>query len=126
MLEKPEVINEISFETKGAVTNHMLMAGDSAGMIAPACGNEMAMAIHSGKLVSQLVEEFCRRRISRRILEERYSNLWDREFRQRLWVGRKIQQLFGSAPVSDFAVSAASAFPGLAKFIVSKTHGRPF
>ncbi|HET9055112.1 MAG TPA: NAD(P)-binding protein, partial [Cyclobacteriaceae bacterium] len=46
LFQKPEVINEISFETKEPVFNHILMAGDAAGMIAPLCGNGMAMAIH--------------------------------------------------------------------------------
>ena len=46
---RPEVINEISFETKDPVENHILMAGDAAGMITPVCGNGMAIAIHSGK-----------------------------------------------------------------------------
>ncbi len=38
LLEKPEVINEISFATKKLVEDHMLMVGDAAGMITPLCG----------------------------------------------------------------------------------------
>jgi hypothetical protein len=45
----PKVINEISFEKKAPVEQHILMSGDTAGMIAPLCGNGMAMAIHSAK-----------------------------------------------------------------------------
>jgi flavin-dependent dehydrogenase len=35
LFEKPEVINEISFSPKEAVFEHVLMAGDAAGMITP-------------------------------------------------------------------------------------------
>ncbi|HWA32497.1 MAG TPA: NAD(P)/FAD-dependent oxidoreductase, partial [Cyclobacteriaceae bacterium] len=58
VLEKPETINEISFETKAPVEQHILMAGDAAGMISPLCGNGMAIAIHSAKLLSEHVIRF--------------------------------------------------------------------
>lgn len=59
IFEKPEVINEISFEVKEPVYDHILMAGDAAGMIAPLCGNGMAMAIHTAKILSDLIIEYC-------------------------------------------------------------------
>ena len=42
----PIVISNISFRPKELVHQHILMSGDAAGMIAPVCGNGMAMAIH--------------------------------------------------------------------------------
>ena len=33
------------------------MAGDAAGMITPLCGNGMAMAIHSAKILTDLIIE---------------------------------------------------------------------
>jgi flavin-dependent dehydrogenase len=41
----------VSFEEKKNVEDHMLMIGDTAGLIHPLCGNGMAMAIHSAKLL---------------------------------------------------------------------------
>src|SRR5690606_28139952 len=55
LYNKSEVINEICFEKKEAVYDHLLFCGDAAGMISPLCGNGMAMAIHSAKILSELI-----------------------------------------------------------------------
>jgi flavin-dependent dehydrogenase len=34
------------------------MIGDTAGLIHPLCGNGMAMAIHSAKIVSKLIGDY--------------------------------------------------------------------
>ncbi|HEY0899945.1 MAG TPA: NAD(P)/FAD-dependent oxidoreductase, partial [Sphingobacteriaceae bacterium] len=41
--EPAEIINQVTFEQKPLVENHILFCGDSAGMISPLCGNGMAM-----------------------------------------------------------------------------------
>lgn len=123
---KPEVINEISFETKGPVENHILMGGDAAGMITPVCGNGMAIAIHSGKILAACVKEYCEDKIDRVTLETRYAKAWNQHFRTRLWFGRKVQQLFGHHGFSSLAVNLSRFSKPLAKFIVGKTHGQPF
>ena len=53
--ESPEVINEISFENKSCIENHIFLCGDSAGLITPLCGNGMAMAIHGAKILSDIL-----------------------------------------------------------------------
>lgn len=126
LLGNPEVINEISFETKDPVENHILMAGDAAGMITPVCGNGMAIAIHSGKIVSELVIEFCSDTIDRGTLELRYGKAWRAQFRTRLWFGRNVQRLFGNPRFSNFAVNLARLSKPLANVIVRRTHGKPF
>lgn len=123
---KPEVINEISFETKGPVENHILMAGDAAGMITPVCGNGMAIAIHSGKMLAAFVKEFCEGVTNRDALEEAYRNAWQRTFSRRLWFGRNVQGLFGNAALSTMAVTLAHMSPAIGRAIVNKTHGEPF
>ena len=124
--EKPEVINEISFASKRPVENHVLMCGDSAGMITPLCGNGMAMAIHASKLISDLVYDFHSGKISRQSMEGHYYQLWTKHFAKRLWAGRKIQSLFGSEFASDLAVQLARHFKPVANYLVTKTHGQPF
>ena len=76
LYDKPEVINEVSFAPKRAVENHILMAGDSAGLITPLCGNGMAMAIHGAKIVSELATEFLQNKQSRSGLEQLYERRW--------------------------------------------------
>jgi flavin-dependent dehydrogenase len=126
LLDKPEVINEISFETKDPVESHILMAGDAAGMITPVCGNGMAIAIHSGKILSELVIEFCNDIIDRHTLEIRYRKAWKTQFRSRLWFGRNVQRLFGNPDFSALAVNLARRSKPLANLIVRRTHGKPF
>src|SRR6185436_16984311 len=91
---EPEVINEISFAHKKIVENHVLMCGDSAGLITPLCGNGMAMAIHSAKLLSELILDshiLTNQDISdmyRERLERNYENAWNENFSKRLFWGR--------------------------------------
>ncbi|MFP4096985.1 MAG: NAD(P)/FAD-dependent oxidoreductase [Cyclobacteriaceae bacterium] len=125
LFEKPEVINEVSFAPKQPVENHILMSGDTAGLITPLCGNGMAMAIHSAKLLSELIIQYYRPEGFRRsVLEEAYRQQWQQAFAQRLWVGRKVQRLFGSAWLSEAGVGMVRNIRPLARWIMRNTHGR--
>ena len=126
LFEKPLVINEISFARKNAVENHILMTGDAAGLITPLCGNGMAMAIHSAKVLSDLVLRHFNGEISRRNLEQFYQKRWSQLFATRLLVGRKSQLLFGSGLASELAVFIMKNFRPLALAIIKNTHGKPF
>lgn len=122
---RPLVINEISFETKSPVEHHILMAGDAAGMIAPLCGNGMAMAIHSGKMVAEVAIRFCGGELTRAEMETAYAAQWRREFAGRLRAGRSLQQLFGGGTVSSLTVAMARIRP-LAHWLIQQSHGKPF
>jgi flavin-dependent dehydrogenase len=124
LFEKPEVINEISFEPKSLVENHVIMAGDTAGLITPLCGNGMAMAIHSAKVLSDTIIDHWENEIFDRFaLEYDYIEAWEQRFKQRLWVGRKSQNLFGTNFTSSLAMNIIKHTPTLAKAIVRQTHG---
>jgi flavin-dependent dehydrogenase len=123
LLDKPEVINEISFATKKPLEDHVLMVGDAAGMITPLCGNGMAMAIHSAKIVSEWTHKFLSNEITREAMETGYAKQWSNTFAQRLWIGRQVQRLFGSEGASNFAVDLARNVKPVANFLISKTHG---
>jgi flavin-dependent dehydrogenase len=120
------VINEISFETKSPVAKHILMSGDAAGMIAPLCGNGMAMAIHSAKMLSEIITEYCNGKISREVMEKKYTRQWNNVFGQRLWMGRQVQELFGTKRLSNLAVNLAIYSKPIANIIVRNTHGEVF
>ena len=126
LFDKPEVINEITFQKKEPVFDHILMSGDSAGMITPLCGNGMAMAIHSAKITSELIIAHLANGFDRSKLEQEYVSMWNGLFAQRLWAGRKIQVLFGSSFVSGSAVSLGKNFRPIANYLMKQTHGTPF
>jgi flavin-dependent dehydrogenase len=123
---KPEVINEISFEIKAPVENNILMAGDSAGMITPVCGNGMAIAIHSATLLAAVVKNYWDGKMDRQELEQRYRRTWNAQFRSRLLFGRYVHGLFGQRRFSQVAVALAQYFRPVANAIVRRTHGDPF
>ncbi|HEY0667423.1 MAG TPA: FAD-dependent oxidoreductase [Sphingobacteriaceae bacterium] len=129
LFEKPEVINEISFSRKSLVEEHVLFCGDAAGMITPLCGNGMAMAIHSGKIVAETIFRHIQEdaNLSKRtILEENYKRSWNSQFGMRLSTGRFIQNLFLQPGMSSLGISTFKVLPGLLQLVVKKTHGRPF
>lgn len=127
LFERPEVINEISFETKLPIEDHILMTGDAAGMITPLCGNGMAMAIRSAKLVSELIIKFCSdKSFTRDHLEKRYAQEWRKLFAARLWRGRQVQRLFGNETASNLALNLILYSRPIANAIIRGTHGEVF
>lgn len=123
LYDKPEVINEISFAPKKCVENHLLMAGDSAGLITPLCGNGMAMAIRAGSILALEVEHYFREHHSRAQLEVGYQKAWKQEFSTRLMVGRTVQKLFGSEVLSELALGFFQRVPPLLNLVIKGTHG---
>lgn len=126
LFDKPETINEITFNTKEPVFNHMLMVGDAAGMITPLCGNGMAMAIRSAKMAAELAMEFCQDKMNRNELEKQYVYQWSKAFSNQLWFGRQVQRLFGNEMASNLAVRLAVRTRWIAQTIIRNTHGAPF
>ncbi len=125
LFKRPITINEISFERKTPVHQHILMTGDAAGMITPLCGNGMAIAIHTAKLCAEAIIQH-RQPFNRKAMERQYTAHWNQQFAMRLWSGRNIQQLFGSEWLSEFAVGLANNVPPVAHFLVQRTHGQVF
>jgi flavin-dependent dehydrogenase len=126
LFDKSLTISQISFEKKQAVENHVLMIGDTAGLIHPLCGNGMAMAIHSAKIVSELVEKYFNNEIkSRNELEEKYIKEWSSNFSQRLKMGRLLSNLLQKQKLSGVLMRILITFPFLLPKIIKKTHGKP-
>lgn len=127
---EPEVINQISFASKSASESHVLMCGDTAGLIAPLCGNGMSMAIHAAKLLSELLLEsgmLEKEEIAiadREALERVYAKTWNRHFRQRLFWGKLLQTSFANPSLSELSLRGLNFFPSLERWIISNTHGK--
>ena len=124
--EKPLTISQISFAPKNAVDNHILMIGDTAGLIHPLCGNGMAMAIHSSKIASELVGKYFSKEILTRLeLEKLYTKQWNYNFKYRLFIGRRLASLLQNSKLTKAVISMVTVFPFLLPLIISKTHGKP-
>jgi len=124
IFEKPLTISQISFDKKDCVENHILMIGDTAGLIHPLCGNGMAMAIHSAKIVSELVTKYFRQEIiSRESLEKEYYNIWKSHFSKRLKMGRFLGKLLQQQQLSEMLIRVFAWFPSLLPMMIRQTHG---
>lgn len=126
LFEAPLSIAQISFHPKKAIENHILMCGDTAGLIHPLCGNGMAMAIHSAKIAAELIADFLKKGSNQRAaLENDYQFQWNRHFKTRLWMGRRLQSLLLNPRMSAIALSAIIAQPRLLQKLIKSTHGKP-
>lgn len=126
IFERPLTISQISFETKKPVENHVIMCGDSAGMIHPLCGNGMSMAIQSAQIASKLILNYLNDSLSsRRELEKQYIRQWNKKFRLRLKAGHFIAMLFRNDRVAAVLLQALKKIPFLLPIIIRQTHGKP-
>ena len=120
--DKPEVINEINFEPKLPIENHLLMVGDAAGLIAPIFGNGMAIAIHSGKLAAEAILQ----NTSRSAIERQYQENWRCVFENRLAMGRLVQKLFSVSQMAELTTALIQRSPLIGRQIMKRTHGKSF
>ncbi len=121
---KPLTISQISFSSKQTIENHVLMSGDTAGMIHPLCGNGMGMAIHSAKILSELLIQFFDTKAANRpSLENAYANAWEKTFQPRLRAGRLINLFIANQRLLDIGMTGLRLFPKLLPFMIQQTHG---
>jgi flavin-dependent dehydrogenase len=124
--ERPLTISQISFETKKPVEQHIVMCGDTAGMIHPLCGNGMGMAIRSAQLASILIIDYLNGKIAdRETMEQMYTEAWNRNFRVRLKIGQTIAYLFRQDWLAPLLLAVLRRFPFVLPRIIKQTHGEP-
>ncbi|TCN53049.1 NAD(P)/FAD-dependent oxidoreductase [Flavobacterium circumlabens] len=125
LFEKPITISQISFDPKQPVEQHVLMIGDTAGLIHPLCGNGMAIALHSAKIAAELVLDFQNGRISRDLLEKTYTQRWKTHFGRRMLMGRLLAKILSRKKLAAILISIVASLPGLLPLIIKQTHGKP-
>lgn len=124
IFDAPLTISQVSFVKKSKVENHILMVGDTAGLIHPLCGNGMAMAIHSAKIASELLILFFAKKINSRMeLENKYGKNWNKEFSVRIKMGNILSQLLRNDNIANILFALLTKFPFLLTKIIKKTHG---
>lgn len=124
VFDKPLTISQVSFERKNPVEDHILMCGDSAGMIHPLAGNGMSMAIRAAQMASLLILKYKSGEINTRAeLEKRYTKAWNNEFSARLRSGHIIARLFRLGTFSELLMMGLNLIPFVLPSIIKKTHG---
>jgi len=126
IFEQVMSIGQISFLPKQLISKHILMCGDSAGMIHPLCGNGMSMAIQSAQILSALIADHLDKpNFDRLSLENQYRQLWNKSFKSRIRTGRVLARLFRYESLSKYLLYALGMTPRLLPKIIDKTHGKP-
>lgn len=126
VFESPLTISQISFNKKPPVEQHILMCGDSAGMIHPLCGNGMSMAIRSAQIASDLIVKYFEKKIPTRAqLEFRYHKEWNSAFKNRLRAGHMVSSLFHNGTLNRLSFGVLKRMPYILPFIIKQTHGKP-
>jgi flavin-dependent dehydrogenase len=126
LFSQPLSISQISFEKKNPVENHMIMAGDAAGMIHPLCGNGMSMAIQAAQLAAPLILRYLNGQIpNRKQLEKQYIGRWNKQFKWRLKTGHFIAMLFRKQKIANLLLYLLKKIPFLLPVIIKQTHGKP-
>ena len=123
--DHPLTISNISFDKKQPVQDHVLFAGDAAGMITPLCGNGMSMAMHGGLLALVQIERYLNKKMDRAEMENAYGKSWQQHFAQRTATGRLVQQFFGGASIA-IVLPILQKSPWLSRKVIEQTHGRAF
>ena len=125
IFERPLSIAQVSFDRKTVVENHMLMIGDTAGLIHPLCGNGMAMAIKSAEIASEVIlKQLGNKQFDRSAMEIEYEASWRNEFNHRLRAGRMLQKVLLNDSLAAISQAVVSVFPVLLPKIIRQTHGK--
>ena len=126
LFEKPLAVSQISFNKKQTYQNNILLLGDSAGAIAPLCGNGMSIGMRSSKILANLIEPYLKEQISKAELIKLYAKEWDANFSFRIKTGYYLQQLFGNEISTVLILKIVKRFPSIFKKLISLTHGQTF
>jgi flavin-dependent dehydrogenase len=115
--------SQLSFRPKDLFPRDVCMIGDAAGMIAPLCGDGMAMALTSGEFVAPLISDYLRSKIGLAAFKAVYARTWHSHFRTRMRVGRLVHAGYTRPAVAEAGVRLCAAVPDLAGLIVNATRG---
>lgn len=126
LYEKPLAISQIGFSKKQTYKNDVLLLGDSAGAIAPLCGNGMSIAMRSSKIISVYIDMYLQNKLTKNELVKYYNNEWNRNFSFRIKSGYYLQLLFGKHLTTLWSLKILGAFPFLFRKLIALTHGKSF
>lgn len=124
--ETPLVASQVYTGFRKTSDMGILLIGDCAGMVAPLCGNGMSMAIHSGKIASELGDLYLKKIISLSSLCRQYDKLWHKEFSTRMRMGQIFHHVIKYPFLSNITEKVFSKFPALLNYTIKQTHGASF
>ena len=121
--ERFEAVSQVSFARKKLFENDVCMVGDAAAMIAPLCGDGMAMALQSAAHMAGPASAFLRATLPAASFRKQYETAWRSDFKRRLRIGRVAHRLLSVPALAWIGVRACQYVPGLARRLIRATRG---
>ncbi len=116
-------VSQVTLTPKGAFAGDVCMIGDTAGMIAPMCGDGMAMALHGAEQAAPLAAAFLDGALAADAFRTAHARSWRRTFGARMRLGRWMHHGYSRPALADAGVRLCRAVPGLGRWLIRKTRG---
>jgi flavin-dependent dehydrogenase len=116
-------VSGLQFSFRDAFQDDVCLVGDAAGMIAPVCGDGMAMAIRSGSMAATHMSDLIRKRISPDGARRSYEYAWRRAFGVRMVLGRMLHSAYVRPRLGEFGVRLAAMIPPAGTVLIGATRG---
>lgn len=119
-----EAVSQVPLMDKSRFTGGVCMVGDTAGMIAPLCGDGMAMALQTADLVTPLAADYLDGRRSATSFRRAYRQKWMDTFGRRMRIGRWVHAAAFRPGAARLLVQTCRFLPPLARWLIRTTRGR--
>ena len=114
-------VAQISFAAKGPMAGDVPMIGDTAGMIAPLCGDGMAMALRSAETAAAHAAAFLDGHAGAEAFRRGYAHAWREAFARRMRLGRWMHRGYVRPLAARLGVRALVGMPALGRWLIRHT-----
>lgn len=121
--DRYEAVSQVPLMPKERFVEDVCMVGDAAGMIAPLCGDGMAMALDAADLLSPLADDLLAGRRSPAAFRRAYEQQWTRTFGRRMRIGRWVHAAAFRPVLTTALLRTCSVLPPLARWLIRATRG---
>ncbi len=116
-------VGQLLFHPRGCFKDDVAFVGDAAGMISPLCGDGIAMAVESARIISPLLASVLDGERSFSTFKQDYQAAWTASFARRMKIGRTLQRVLMAKPAASLAVRLARFVPSLGTALIRATRG---
>ncbi len=116
-------VGGLDFAPKGPWAGDVCLIGDTAALIAPLCGDGMAMALQSGLLAARHTMGWLEGRLDHAAFRRGYARAWSEAFRGRVLLGQALHAGFTRPAVADRLLPLLARLPAVTGWLVRKTRG---
>lgn len=121
--ERFEAVSQVPLMPKTRFAEDVCMVGDAAGMIAPLCGDGMAMALDAADVLAPLASEFLSDDRSPAAFRSTYEQRWRRTFGRRMRIGRWVHAAAFRPTLTTALLRTCTVLPPLARWLIRATRG---